>query len=187
MTRCGILYNSQYGFRPNCSTIDAITEFTARNWKIFTICMLSNSYMSLWMECCHCLCWVFMNVNQTPMNTIQDRALAHVIWKPTLIWCIGVFCVKDLSYGRNWMVTSRVPKPKQISKFEQRGELWKITDVSTHWWRLKILWEIVLLCHRWMNDKYLLFCIYSYVGCHCLRLRVTDYVLSGTQESIYFV
>ena len=29
LTRCGILYNSQYGFRPNCSTIDAITEFTA--------------------------------------------------------------------------------------------------------------------------------------------------------------
>ena len=29
LTRCGILYNSQCGFRPNCSTIDAITEFTA--------------------------------------------------------------------------------------------------------------------------------------------------------------
>ena len=29
LTRCDIVYNSQYGFRPNCSTIDAITEFTA--------------------------------------------------------------------------------------------------------------------------------------------------------------
>ena len=50
-------------------------------------------------------------------------------------------------------------------------DYWFFSHIDEDW---EILWEIVLLCHRWMNEQYLLFCIYFYVGCHCLRLKVTD-------------